>query len=32
MSLIKRLFQPAQPAQQVTTPSVQEHPNFWMYQ
>ena len=32
MSLIKRFFQPAQPAQQVTTPSVPEHPNLWMYQ
>lgn len=32
MSLIKRFFQPAQLTQQVATPKVQEHPNFWMYQ
>jgi len=32
MSLIKRLFQPTKPVRQATTPSVQEHPNFWMYQ
>ncbi len=32
MSLIKRLFQPAQPPRQASTPTEQEHPNFWMYQ
>lgn len=32
MSLIKRLFQPAKPVRQASPPSVQEHPNFWMYQ
>ncbi len=32
MSLIKCLFQPAKPVRQASTPSVQEHANFWMFQ